>query len=696
MKRFQGTAVNLRIRRPRLSSLLATLTLAVVAGATAGAGVRPAVASSAALPPTQTFDLCVKAGSVTMPDAAVIPIWGFAAKPAGADCADPSVVAQLPGPTLTTRAGTLVTINVHNLLAENVALSLPGQPIVPDTIGAAPAASTSYTFLASAPGTFLYESGTNPRVQVAMGLYGAFIVRPVTFGRAYNSMSTAFDDEALLVLSEIDPALNAAPGSFDFLDYSPRYWLINGKAYPDTARIPASPVDRLLFRYVNAGLMNHTMQVTGFHQRVIATDGYPLAQPFEVTSQTIAAGQTTDLMATVPDGPLGTLFPVFSAQQHITNGPSFPGGMLTFVELALPPAPPPNPCADANPPSGVSVAIDLWATAGSVTMPDGAVIPIWGYTNVDPSLGGVAQLPGPQLVVNPGDAVTLTLHNTLAENVSVVIPGLPLVPDTTGAASGGSATYSFVATDPGTYIYESAVNERVQVAMGLYGSLVVRPTVPGQAYNCPAGAYDAEATLVLGEIDPALNASPDPNTFDFLDYDPKYWLINGKPYPDTAPILADAGDRVLFRYVNGGLRNHAMQVAGLHMRVVAEGGHAFRYGWDVVSLTVASGETFDLIGTLPSGTPSGTKYPVFSAEQHLTNSGSFPGGMLTFIIDKPLGVLSSCDSPVTMSDALVIARYVVGLRPGLPCQQNADINRDGRVSMTDALKAARIVVGLSR
>jgi len=42
-------------------------------------------------------------------------------------------------------------------------------------------------------------------------------------------------------------------------------------------------------------------------------------------------------------------------------------------------------------------------------------------------------------------------------------------------ASGGSATYSFVATHPGTFVYESGTNPDVQVPMGLFGALVVRP-----------------------------------------------------------------------------------------------------------------------------------------------------------------------------------------------------------------------------
>ncbi len=36
----------------------------------------------------------------------------------------------------------------------------------------------TYTFTAAEPGTYIYESGTDPAKQVQMGLYGALVVRP--------------------------------------------------------------------------------------------------------------------------------------------------------------------------------------------------------------------------------------------------------------------------------------------------------------------------------------------------------------------------------------------------------------------------------------------------------------------------------------------------------------------------------------
>jgi len=349
--------------RPRIALLVLALAMAALVAvipvlltgdgqgeAAAGAGrpgastqPAPAPARPAPAPVTvsdHTFNLCATTGSVTMPDLTDIPIWGFAIKPDDVSCDD--VSAQLPGPTLggpddTITAGDTVTIKLYNNLAQNVSIVLPGLGMVPDTVGAGPGGTTSYDFTASRPGAFLYEAGTTAQIQVAMGLYGPLIVRPSlgdTF--AYNDADSEFDVEAVLVLSEIDPALNADPDGFNTQYYAPKYWLINGKAYPDTAEITADEGDQVLIRYLNAGLVHHTMNLVGLHQTVFAGDAYPLTFSYEAVSLTVASGQTFDNFVTIPlDIPsdTDTLYPLYSANLHVTNVDAFPGGMLTFVSV---------------------------------------------------------------------------------------------------------------------------------------------------------------------------------------------------------------------------------------------------------------------------------------------------------------------------------------------------------------------------
>ena len=276
-----------------------------------------------------TIELCAKANPTWDLGPTTVPIWGFAL----GDCTGAGP-AMLPGPMLDVDVGDAVTITLDNSLSENVSLEFPGQNIFPDMgvgAGAAPGTEKDYTFTASDPGTYLYESGMNR--QALMGLYGALVVRPTTAGRAYNSAASAFDAEAVLVLSEIDPLFNAAPTSFNLVNYNPKYWLINGKAYeagnPALSVSPAPGAgDRVLLRYVNAGSLHHTMALLGTHQRVIGKDAYPVRYPFDVVAETIPAGSTADMIATIPAA--GTYW-LFNRQLHLNNAGVIPGGMLTFI-----------------------------------------------------------------------------------------------------------------------------------------------------------------------------------------------------------------------------------------------------------------------------------------------------------------------------------------------------------------------------
>jgi FtsP/CotA-like multicopper oxidase with cupredoxin domain len=279
------------------------------------------------------IDLCAKTGNVAVAGNTV-PIWGYVVKPTGVACAD-APAPSLPGPALEVDEDATVTIRLHNALSQPSSLVFPGQTgLVPDTTGVAVGAMREYTVTASEPGTYLYESGRNSARQVAMGLYGAMIVRPAAAGQAYGDPATAYDSEALLVLSEIDPALNAAPATFDLRNYKPRYWLINGKAFPQTDLIAADAGDRLLLRWLNAGNTHQTMTLLGAHQRVLAKDAAPERHPYDVVAETIAAGQTVDAIASVPAGAAsGTRLPLYNREMRLTNGSSFPGGMLTYVEV---------------------------------------------------------------------------------------------------------------------------------------------------------------------------------------------------------------------------------------------------------------------------------------------------------------------------------------------------------------------------
>jgi FtsP/CotA-like multicopper oxidase with cupredoxin domain len=312
---------------------------------------------SAASAATVSINLCALSGTATLTGAVTVPIWGFGIPASPGDCS--TATASLPGPqlavTLSATDTTTVTFNVTNALpaGHTITFEIPGITFDAGPADVAPGATLSRSFTApaspsaagaaNAAGTYLYGSGGDGGRQQAMGLYGALVVRPSTAGQAYESSATAYDVEAPLVLSAVDPAFNHAsdPMAFDMYTYRATYWLINGKAYPDTAGITAAAGQRVLLRYLNAGYDNTTMMLLGMHEHVVAKDAWLLSSAYDASADTIPAGATEDAIATVPagGGPSASGFPLFNRQLHLTNGdqtgqsplPLAGGGMLTFI-----------------------------------------------------------------------------------------------------------------------------------------------------------------------------------------------------------------------------------------------------------------------------------------------------------------------------------------------------------------------------
>ena len=335
----------------------------------------------------------------------------------------------------------------------------------------------------------------------------------------------------------------------------------------------------------------------------------------------------------------------------------------------------------------------LTAKAGSVSLTDGNIVPMWGYAP-----GGVHgfQYPGPVLCVSQGDTVTVVLHNTLPADVSIVFPGQESVLadgapsqavfDGLGnltsltkaaAANGGSVTYSFVAGEPGTYLYYSGTDPVRQVKMGLAGALVVRPTMgAGFVYNSADTEFnpDTEFMLFLSEIDPYLNNAVAAGLpFDMDTYHPRYWLINGRSFPDTmAPNNAywlpnqpygallrihpyDATNNplpVLVRYLSVGTDDYPFHPHGNHFRVIARDGRLLKgpanedLSYEKFTDVVGPGQTIDTLFTWydanqwdPTTNPVPDPIPLvqdmvygmfWSGSPYLGVMGPMPVGMMTY------------------------------------------------------------------
>jgi len=298
------------------------------------------------------------------------------------------------------------------------------------------------------------------------------------------------------------------------------------------------------------------------------------------------------------------------------------------------------PAADAVPltpnctPSGAEQLCEVWATAGTISVAGIAdPVPVWRFTDS----GGN---PLPPVVVTQGDTVRVRLHNTLATPVSLALPQIPNTlhgaglrgADTTGAAQDAAQEYVFTATRPGTFLYEAGPTPsgKQQVAMGLTGALVVLPTTAGQVYGSASTAYDDEDVLVLSDLDPSLNTSADPTTFNMRGFHALRHLVNGQAA--VRQITATAGARFLLRYVNAGVQNRWAGLIGLDQAQLGTNGEPLANlltGVDqersgVVAPLPAGGTTETRV-TMPDTASAGFRYPLF--DEGLTTSDTGDGAL---------------------------------------------------------------------
>lgn len=347
--------MRLRTRRTGAVIVTAALGAAGLAAALSGssAGAQPSqstlVCDFGTVNPVdgaREFALETRDGYIQTPDGNTVYMWGYA-KAGGA--------FQAPGPTLCADQGDTVRVTLTNpaddptlgpttltggIPAATTSIVFPGQSGVTATGGqpglltneitqsplGGPADTVTYEFVAAQPGTYLYQSGSDPAVQIQMGLYGGLVIYP-TEGRNFVYAGKEFDTrfEYLLLFHEVDPDLHAVVElEGDVANYDPtarhnRYWTINGRAMPDTVApnfaptLPSQPYSSLvevqaldpadtttppaLVRYGTAGLDNHPFHPHGNHLRLVGQDGRPLPDEIEAYTKTVAAGQTFELLA---------------------------------------------------------------------------------------------------------------------------------------------------------------------------------------------------------------------------------------------------------------------------------------------------------------------------------------------------------------------------------------------------------------
>ncbi len=313
-------------------------------------------------------------------------------------------------------------------------------------------------------------------------------------------------------------------------------------------------------------------------------------------------------------------------------------------------------------------------------------------------------IPAPTIEIEEGDEFFLTLTNVgqvmrpdLFEQHTVHFHGYPNasafydgVPDASVAINiGGSFTYYYLAPEAGTYMWHCHISPPEHLQMGMVGQIYVRPRqdtvaagaklydrdvadqldltkrcspndilcsvqVPASnsavasaslryAYDDGDGstAYDVAYPIQMHGFDPNFHfVGMTFNPESFTDNKDKYFLLNGRSYPDTinpGPMSTQAtdgvprfsqplptviniptGGRALLRFSDLNVTEmHTLASLGIRMHVVGLNARLLRdqdgnnLAYDTNSITLGGGESIDVIldackvrgadGTCPAG-----------------------------------------------------------------------------------------------
>ncbi len=200
--------------------------------------------------------------------------------------------------------------------------------------------------------------------------------------------------------------------------------------------------------------------------------------------------------------------------------------------------------------------------------------------------GHPLQNPGPLIRVTQGTEIHASVHNALAEAITVHGLGNPLPTEPAlRITPGATEQVSFTAATPGLYFYwgASTVDDlrlRHGIDSELTGALVVDPP----------GAVPDDEIFVMG----LLSEVPGAGARKTLA------TINGKSWPYTQHFQYEVGQPVRWRWINPTNEPHALHLHGFFFGVDAfnHGGRVERYSGTarpmVVTQRVAQGETFDM------------------------------------------------------------------------------------------------------
>ncbi|GIP23352.1 metallo-oxidoreductase [Paenibacillus sp. J22TS3] len=256
---------------------------------------------------------------------------------------------------------------------------------------------------------------------------------------------------------------------------------------------------------------------------------------------------------------------------------------------------------------------DLTAARTTLKLDNGKNIEAWTFNDMSP---------GPELRVTEGDRIVITLYNKdIEDGVTIHWHGITVPCSQDGIAGvtqdavhpGEQFTYTFIATNPGTYWYHSHQMSSIQVSKGLLGALIVEPKKSSKSDTSMS-----EATALYQQLDSSM-------------------LVNGSTRGLTIP--GKTGELIRLRLINSGNETMEFIVYGAPFRVMAMDGHDLHEPGLLkeTMIPIGAGQRYDLLIQVPGSgkvvisSPSAVDLPI------TIGSGSQPqhkeGGQLFSYVD---------------------------------------------------------------
>lgn len=311
--------------------------------------------------------------------------------------------------------------------------------------------------------------------------------------------------------------------------------------------------------------------------------------------------------------------------------------------------------------------------------------------------------PGPEIRVPEGDWVQVTLKNSSPEFHTIHWHGIQVPNEMDGVPlgtqwpvfTGQSFKYLFRAQPAGTHFYHCHVMTTLHQQAGLVGSLIVEAKNDIVKKTFP---YKRDYTLLLSELDTnyvrdmmnemvgmgntmmAMNMSAPlmkemngrmmgwfknkgaflkaikdgyvppyttPMTGMNRPITPNFFMINGKSYPMTDPIMIRRGETIRVRLIGGGMMPHFIHLHGHDFWHVCQDGAPLASPVRMNTIPVYPGTTSDIV---IQGNNAGNWHLHDHSDLSTTNNGQHPGGMMTMLMYE-----DAKEAGVTFEDVIAIS-----------------------------------------